>query len=119
MNPSNTIISTYLKITTNTPLKIKTDPPPRFATTTHLKSVCPYWNKVSDVVKISHMITITESLQRYKCKAGNKIFSDRPLKYVTYPQKIILTDILIYNPFLVKALQVNRHYRIHQAEVYL
>jgi len=48
-------------------------------------------------VKIGHMSTKTEILQRYKCKACSKTFSDRPLKYVTYPPKIIFTAISTYN----------------------
>jgi transposase-like protein len=72
-----------------TTLKTKTD--------ASSKPDCPYCNKVSEVVKIGHMNTKTEILQRYKCKVCSKTFSDRPLKYVTYPPKIIFTAISTYN----------------------
>jgi len=70
---------------------------PRLKNTTPLKPDCPNCNKNSFVVKIGRKKIKQEIYQRYKCKACNKTFSDRPLKHVTYPPKIIFTAISSYN----------------------
>ncbi len=76
---------------------------------------CPNCYKKINVIKIGHRRTKSDVFQRYKCKTCNKTFTERPLKHVTYPPKIIFTAISAYNRGHTKretASILSRNYRI-------
>jgi transposase-like protein len=49
------------------------------------------------VVKMGPRKSKNFTFQRYKCKACSKTFSNRPVKHLTYPPRIIFTSISLYN----------------------
>ncbi len=72
-------------------------PPPKSKTSIPTNPSCPFCKKDTMVVKIGMGKSKHDVFQRYKCKSCNKTFSDRPLKNITYPPKIIFTAISLYN----------------------
>ena len=61
------------------------------------KPICPNCHTSSNITKMGYRITKNKKIPRYKCNNCDKTFSQRQLKYVTYPPKIIFTAISTYN----------------------
>jgi hypothetical protein len=72
---------------------------------------CPYCGS-KNVIKSGKRKTKRKIIQRYQCTACTRTFSIQPLERVSYPPKVILTAISLYNQgFALKETRAKIHTR--------